>query len=114
MALIDNVKDKALLYLKETDSENTKIDMFPTSIADFVLEYATEKCNFPKHFTQQNIEDALVRCTNTLAMMCVHMYLKIGVEGNTSYSANGITRVFDSSFIPDELLMRLPNYVNTL
>ena len=108
--LTDYVSRKAKDYLLET---GTKIDKFPTSIVDFVIEYAvTEKCHFPKYYTEEQMVADLERCKNSLAMACNDIYAKAGAEGQNSHSENEISRAYDSSWITPKLLSGLPNYVN--
>ena len=116
MALIDEIKAKAKLYLAETDDEEVISDefVFPTTIADFVLEYAYNQCHFPQHFSKLDKEKALENHVSSIAMACADVYLKIGFEGQKEYSSNGYQRVFKSEWITPSLLSNLPNYVNTI
>ena len=103
------VSDKAREYLEET---GTKIESFPMSIVDFVIEYAiNEQCHFPKYFTEKQKVADLSRCKNSLAMACNDVYAKVGAEGQTGHSENGISRSYDSAWISPKLLSGLPNYV---
>lgn len=102
------VSDKAREYLKETE---TKIEKFPSSIVDFVIEHATEQCHFPEHFTEEKKVKILERHKTSLAMACNDVYAKAGAEGQLSHSENGIGRGYDSAWISPKLLSGLPNYV---
>lgn len=102
------VRDKSREYLEETGE---KIDKFPMSIVDFVIEQATDNCHFPKNFTEKQMVTALARHKNSLAMACNDIYAKAGAEGQTGHSENGIDRSYDSSWISPKLLSGLPNYV---
>lgn len=102
------VSDKAREYLKETGEV---LSEFPMSIVDFVIEYASEQCHFPMHFTEKQIVADLERSKNSLAMACNDVYAKAGAEGQTSHSENGISRSYKSSWITPSLLSGLPNYV---
>ena len=102
------VRDKAREYLEET---GVKIDNFPMSIVDFVIEHAIEGCHFPKNFTEKQMVTDLARCKNSLAMACNDVYAKAGAEGQISHSENGISRSYDSAWISTKLLSGLPNYV---
>lgn len=102
------VSDKAREYLEET---GTKIEKFPSSIVDFVIEHATEQCHFPVHFTEKQKVACLERNKNSLAMACNEVYSKAGAEGQTGHSENGIGRNYKSSWISPNLLSGLPNYV---
>ena len=104
------IREKALIYLRETDED---IDMFPQSIVDFVIEYATEYCHFPKHFSDDDIAAALARNKSSLAMACQEVYSKAGAEGQLSHSENSISRGYKSAWITSDILNGLPNFVNT-
>lgn len=102
------VSDKAREYLAETGE---KIEKFPMSIVDFVVEHAMENCHFPKNFTEKQMVTDLARCKNSLAMACSDVYAKAGAEGQKAHSENGISRTYDSAWISPKLLSGLPNYV---
>ena len=102
------IADKAREYLEETGE---KIDKFPMSIVDFVIEYATDKCHFPNNFSEKQIVLDLSKCKNSLAMACNDIYAKAGAEGQKGHSENGINRSYNSSWISEKLLSGLPNYV---
>lgn len=105
------ISSKAKEYLAETGEI---VNRFPASIVDFVIEYATEQCHFPKHFTEKQMVDVLEKNKNSLAMACNDVYAKSGAEGQTSHSENGISRSYDSSWITPSLLSGLPNYVTII
>lgn len=113
--LIAEIRALAKAYLTESnDGDDSAFEDFPASIANFVLEYALKRCNFPKHFTDERKVSELSACKNSLAMACVDLYLKIGTEGQNSYSSNGVTRNFKYEWINASLLENLPNYVRTI
>lgn len=105
------VSDKARGYLEETGE---KIEKFPSSIVDFVIEYASNGCHFPKNYTEKQKVSDLERGKNALAMACNDIYAKAGAEGQTSHLENGISRSYDSAWITFDLLSNFPNYVNIL
>ena len=105
------VAQKAKTYLKDSGED---ISAFPSSIADFVIEYAKNNCHFPKHFTEEEIVSVLESRKSSLAMACVDIYAKIGAEGQISHSENGISRGYDSAWITFDLLSNFPNYVSTI
>lgn len=109
--LTNYVSEKSKLYLEETGETISK---FPISIVDFVIEYVTNECHFPKHFTERNIVYDLERGKNSLAMACVDIYSKAGAEGQNSHSENGISRSYDSSWITFDLISNFPNYATIL
>lgn len=108
------ISTKALAYLNETDDEIGTLTTFPLSIVDFVYEYACNLCNFPSSYNNAKRESILENYTSSIAMACVDVYLRVGTEGQTSYSSNGISRNYKTEWISNSLLDRLPNYVGTL
>lgn len=108
--LAKQVQHKATQYWKETG--DCAITVMPTSIVDFVIEFAEEGCHFPTHFTEKMKVDILTKHKSTLAMACVDVLAKAGAEGENSHSENGISRSYDSSWINPKLFNNLPNYVN--
>lgn len=102
------VSDKAREYLEETGEI---VNKFPGSIVDFVIEYATEQCHFPKDFSEKQKTTELERHKNSLAMACNDIYAKAGAEGQTGHSENGVSRSYESAWISPKLLSGLPNYV---
>lgn len=102
------VSDKAREYLQETGE---KVEKFPSSIVDFVIEYAIEQCHFPKNFTEKQMVTALAKCKNSLAIACNDVYARAGAEGQIGHSENGVSRSYESSWISPKLLSGLPNYV---
>ncbi len=105
------VSDKAKQYVEETGE---KLEKFPISIVDFVIEYVVNGCHFPKHFTERNIVYDLERGKSSLAMACVDIYSKAGAEGQTSHGENGVSRSYESSWITFDLISHFPNYVGVL
>lgn len=108
-SLATDIYAKALLYLKESGED---VDSFPTSIVDFVIEYAVESCHFPNHYSDDEIATALDRCKTVMALACQEVYNRAGLEGQKSHTEGSITRVYDSSWISGGLLGALPNFVN--
>jgi len=112
--LIQAIRLLATTYLTETDDgDDGESGDFPLSIVNFVVEYAIKLCNFPKSFSEERKIGELSECKNALAMACVDVYLKIGTEGQSSYSSNGITRNYKSDWINANLVDKLPNYIRT-
>lgn len=110
--------DKLLAYINEkatsywNESADEKIDSFPESIVDFVVEYAISYCHFPASYSRDDIADVLDSHKSKLAMACVDVYAKAGIEGEKNHSENGITRSYENAWISNGLLCTLPNYVN--
>lgn len=109
--LTEYVYSKALMYLRETDET---INVFPLSIVDFVIEYAEGGCHFPKNFTEKQIVSDLQKAKNAMAMACAEIFAKIGAEGETSHSENGVSRTYQTAWITTDLFANLPNYVDFL
>lgn len=109
--LTEYVSGKAKEYLLETGE---KVDSFPVSIVDFVVEYVCNACHFPDHFSEKNIAEELSKGKNSLAMACVDIYAKAGAEGQKSHSENNISRSYDSSWITFDLISHFPNYVKVI
>jgi len=113
--LIAEIRALAKAYLTESDDgDDEEFEDFPLSIVNFVVEYAMKKCNFPISFKDERKVKELSDCKNSLAMACVDLYLKIGAEGQNSYSSNGVTRNFKYEWVNASLLENLPNYVRTI
>jgi hypothetical protein len=112
--LVRYVKERALLYWNETADDTEKIDVFPSSIVDFVIEYALSCCRFPDYFNEEKQTKALSKCKNALAMACVDVYAKAGAEGEESHSENGVSRTYSDTWIDEGLLDKLPNYVKVI
>lgn len=113
--LVEEVRELAMAYLVESDDgDDYDVNDFPLSIANYVIEYALQLCNFPKTYTSEKKIEELTAHKNALAMACVDVYLKIGTEGQKSYSSNGVTRHFKSEWIDSEILKNLPNYCRSL
>lgn len=105
------VKNKALTYI--TESGET-MDSFPTSIVDFVIEYAINESHFPSDYTDDLIGTRLSRCSNALAMACIEVYSRMGAEGEKGHSENSISRTYDGAWISGRLHDVLPNYVGVI
>ena len=107
-----NVASKALTYLTETADDAPAL--FPTSIVDFVVEYAINESHFPSDYTDEQIGTRLAKCTNALAMACVEVYSRTAGEGETAHSENGVSRTYDGAWISARLHDVLPNYVGII
>lgn len=110
--LSSTIATKALLYLTETDDDAP--ESFPTSIVDFVVEYAINESHFPSDYTDEQIGTRLAKCTNALAMACVEVYSRTAGEGEKAHSENGVSRTYDGAWISTRLHDVLPNYVGLL
>lgn len=106
--LTNYVSDKAKKYLEETGE---KVEKFPMSIVEFVIEYVSNECHFPKEFSEKRMIFDLEKGKNSLAMACIDIYGKVGGEGQTSHSENSISRSYQSAWITFDLISNFPNYV---
>lgn len=106
--LTEYVALKAKAYLNETGES---VETFPTSIVDFVIEYAAAGCHFPTHFKESDIVSTLESGKNAIAMACVDVYSKVGAEGQITHSENSVSRSYKSAWITFDLLSNFPNYV---
>lgn len=105
------VQIKAFSYLRESKED---VDSFPSSIVDFVVEYAIAESHFPENYTNEKIAARLNRCVNTLAMACIEVYSRVGAEGEKAHSENAISRTYDGAWISTRLHDVLPNYVGVI
>lgn len=110
--LRETMAQKALLYLTETEDDVP--ERFPSSIVDFVLEYAISESHFPSDYTDEQIGTRLSRCVSSLAMACVEVYSRNAAEGEVAHSENGVSRTYDGAWISSRLHDVLPNYVRLL
>ena len=105
------VQQLAKTYWNETGDE---LEVFPMSIVAFVIEYAIGRCHFPPSYTQDKTIEVMSKFENSLAMACVDVYSKAGAEGEKSHSENGVARTYSDSYIDQNLLAQLPNYVTVI
>lgn len=105
--LTNSVKLKAKTYLDDT---GTPIASMPASIADFVVEYVRENCNFPKSYNEARQVEILAKGINALAMGCVDIFLKSGAEGEVSHSENGISRTYYNTYIDAKIMRNFPRF----
>ena len=109
--LTNKVQTRALTYLNETDED---VNIFPSSIVAFVIEYSINESHFPSYFSEERIAEELNRCVNSMAMACVEVYSRSGAEGEKAHSENAISRTYDGSWISTRLHDVLPNYVGVI
>lgn len=109
--LTTTVQTKATTYLTE---EGETITTFPSSIVDFVIEYAVNESHFPSDYSNDQIATRLSRCVNALAMACVEVWARYGAEGESRHVENSVTREYDGAWISKKLHDVLPNYVGVI
>ena len=105
------MQEKALSYSVESGES---IETFPSSVVDFVVEYAINESHFPVSFSEDKIATRLSRCSSALAMACIEVYSRMGAEGERSHSENAISRTYDGAWISTRLHDVLPNYVEAI
>ncbi len=105
------IQSKALSYMTETGET---LSSFPSSIVDFVYEYAVNESHFPTDYTEDQIATRLSRCVNALAMACVEVYSRVAAEGEKQHNENGVNRIYDGAWISSRLHDVLPNYVGVI
>lgn len=110
--LSSTIASKALTYLTETETDVPS--SFPTSIVDFVVEYAMNESHFPNDYTEEQIATRLNKCVNALAMACIEVYSRSAAEGEIKHDENGVSRTYDGAWISSRLHDVLPNYVGVL
>lgn len=103
------VKAKAITYLSENDID---VETFPDSIVDFCVEYVEEHCNFPNYYTEEKKVAVLEKGKNAIAMACVDIFGKVGIEGEKEHTENGVYRTYSTSWISFNLLQHFPNYAS--
>lgn len=111
LELTKYVRDKAKEYVIETGEE---MEIFPSSIVDFVIEHVSRNCHFPSHFSEKNIVSDLSKGKNSLAMACVEVYARSGAEGQNYHTENGVSRTYDGAWISSKIYSAFPNYVSIL
>lgn len=113
--LTASVATKALTYLQEVEPD-TELTAFPSSIVDFVIEYAIAGCHFPNTltYTESKKCDILKGSISALAMACNEVLSRVNAEGQTSHGENGVSRQYDGSWISPKLFQGLPNFANTV
>ena len=90
---LDNVK---LMLGIEDDSEDGLLAYLYASAKDIVLARRYPFHDYPEEFP--------VKYEFTVERIVIFMYNKMGAEGETSHSVGGISRSWEDSDIPNELL----------
>lgn len=109
--LKEYVSQKSTEYWNETADEGQEIDKMLSSIVDFVVEHFFNSSNFPDGSTQEKQVEMMKPFKNSMAMACVEVFAKAGAEGQISHSENSVSRSYKTTWISNELLYGLPNYV---
>lgn len=112
MAFVDDVKDKAQLYLTEVDD---MADITPsTMVIDFAIEKFCQKRNYPSNYTEEKILADMKKHLSTIAMAVVDIYMKSGAEGEVMHDENGIRRTYENAYISDSLFADVLPFVKII
>lgn len=87
----DSVTAKATAYLGEAPQQLS---------VDLAVEQFKDLRNYPSSFTDEMIETDLFNNLNKIAMAVAEIDAKVGIEGQTGHSENGINRSYGDSALP--------------
>lgn len=110
--LTNYVCENAKMCLEEEDG--TKLEKFPIAIVKFVIEEFSNHCVFATPPNERKLVSILEKKKETMTQACIEVYGKIGGDGELSHSENGISRVYESSWIPPKFFHGLPNEVKII
>lgn len=91
----EDVKAKVTSYLDGDSISNSLLAM----LTDLAIETYVEIRNYPSTYTQEKIEEDMRKRINRIAYAVVEVNEKFGVEGQNSFSENGISRAYKDGFI---------------
>lgn len=91
----EDVKTKVTSYL---DGESVSSGLL-SMLTDLAIEEYKRIRNYPSTFEPEQIEEDMRKAINTIAYGVVELIGKDGVEGNTSFSENGISRAFNRRYV---------------
>lgn len=80
-------------------------------LIDFVVEKYIQHRNFPSSFTDAKINEDITNHINTIAMGCVDLFCKVGMEGEKGHSENGTSRTFNSAYLDSNIFADVMPYV---
>lgn len=83
-------------------------------LIDFVIEKYKQHRNYPGSFTTTSIEEDIMAHIGTIAMACVDVFCKVGMEGETSHRENGTTRQYENAYISASVFNDILPYVKIL
>jgi len=106
----DDLTKKVIEYMDSIDELQGQIPS--VMLIDFVVEKYKQHRNYPLTATDEAIEDDLYNHISTIAMAVVDMYSKMGAEGETSHTENGVTRKYESAYISTSIFIDVLPYVN--
>lgn len=109
--IAESIKKKATEYFESIPE--LKGEEPSTLLIDFVIEKYKQQRNFPKHFTEEQIEDDLNAHLSTIAMAVVDLKAKEGAEGETSHGENSTSRSYENAYISLSIFNDILPYVQT-
>lgn len=83
-------------------------------LVDFVIEKYKQHRNYPNAFTEDKIGRDMADHLSTMAMAVVDLHMKVGAEGQTSHSENGISRSYENAYISMSIFNDVLPYVKIL
>nr|DAM78962.1 MAG TPA: hypothetical protein [Caudoviricetes sp.] len=111
MGVAEKVKAKATAYFGEQP------ELAGESPSSFLVDFAIEKykdiMNYPKHFTDAQIEEDIEKHISTIAAAVVDLKMKEGAEGETSHSENSTSRTYENAYISKSIFRGIYPYVDT-
>lgn len=97
MTIAENLIQKATSYFDEIPELAGKVP--PQMLVDFVIEKYAQHRNYPSSFSDEKINDDMSKHVSTMAMAVVDIFMKIGAEGQTSHSENGVSRSYENAYV---------------
>ena len=83
-------------------------------LVDFVIEKYIQHRNFLSGFSEEKIEEDMVKHLSTMAIAVVDIFMKSGAEGETSHSESGVNRTYENSYISSSVFNDVLPYVKIL
>lgn len=111
MGVAEKVKAKATAYFEE--QPELAGESPSTLLVDFVIEKYKDLRNYPKYFTDAQIEEDIEKHISTIATAVVDLKMKEGAEGETSHSENSTSRTYENAYISKSIFRGIYPYVNT-
>lgn len=109
--ITDSIKEKAQAYLDSIPE--LKGEEPSMLLIDFVVEKYKQQRNYPKHFSENMIDDDMMNHLSTLAMAVVDLKVKEGAEGETSHGENSTSRSYENAYISLSIFNDVLPYVQT-
>ena len=78
---------------------------------DFVVEKFNDRRCYSDDFSEAKIEKDHIKHKATITMAMIDIESKVGAEGETSHSENGISRSYESAYISSNIFSGIFPYV---